>query len=89
MSRAKFEIGMNEKHTIEATASGWTSKVRIWVDGREITNTCKIGLANKPYKFQVGNTEVGNTERHEIEIKIGGMKAKFELFTDGMIFGNA
>jgi head-tail adaptor len=84
MSRARFEIGTNEKHTIEATASGWTSKVRIWVDGREITNTFKIGLANKSFKFQVGNTE-----RHEIEIKIGGTKTKFEFFNDGIIVGSA
>lgn len=81
--KTRFEVGQNEKHVVEVSASMWTALVEIMIDGREVTSTHQIGLSSKSYKFSVGDKE-----KHKVEAKIGGIVSPWvELFVDGKLLG--
>jgi len=85
VTKANWVIGETERHMIEVSASVWSGKVMIRVDGRDITSTYQIGVSNKSYKFTVGEKE-----RHDVEIRVGGLvNANFTLFVDGKLIGTA
>ena len=66
MTKAKFEIGENEKHTIIVNANPLLKYIRIEVDGEKVVNEANFQLL--PKKFQL---DVGNSEKHHLEISAG------------------
>jgi hypothetical protein len=83
--KARFEIGENEKHIIEVSASVWTGQVKIVVDGRTMAKTHQIGLSDASYRFPVGENE-----KHDVEVIVGGIvAARAELLVDGKRVGTA
>ena len=59
MTKAKFEIGETEKHTIIVNASALLKYIKIEVDGEKVVN--ESHFSSLPKKFQV---EVINTEKN-------------------------
>ena len=59
MTKAKFEIGETEKHTIIVNASALVKYIKIEVDGEKVVN--ESHFSSLPKKFQV---EVINTEKN-------------------------
>jgi hypothetical protein len=70
MGKDKFEIGVNEKHTIVVNASALLKQIKIEVDGQKVVN--ESHFTPMPKKFQL---EVGNTEKHQVEIEAGPFSA--------------
>ena len=66
MTKANFEIGENEKHTIVVNASALLKFVKIEVDGEKVVNEANFQPLAK--KFQL---DVGNSEKHHLEISAG------------------
>ena len=66
MTKAKFEIGEKEKHTIVVNASALLKFIRIEVDGEKVVNEANFQPLAK--KFQL---DVGNSEKHHLEISAG------------------
>ena len=66
MTKTKFEIGENEKHTIVVNASALLKYISIEVDGKKVVN--EAHFTPTPKKFQL---EVGSTEKHQVEIETG------------------
>ena len=76
MTKAKFEIGETEKHTIIVNASALLKYIKIEVDGEKVVN--ESHFSSLPKKFQV---EVINTEKNlrcakwkylDLDTKTGG-----------------
>jgi hypothetical protein len=66
MTKAKFEIGETEKHTIIVNSSALLKYIKIEVDGEKVVN--EANFQPLPKKFQL---EVGNSEKHHLEISAG------------------
>ena len=66
MTKAKFEIGETEKHTIIVNASALLKYIKIEVDGEKVVNEANFQPLAK--KFQL---DVGNSEKHHLEISAG------------------
>ena len=64
MTKAKFEIGETEKHTIIVNASALLKYIKIEVDGEKVVN--EANFQPLPKKFQV---EVINTEKNYARAK--------------------
>ena len=64
MTKAKFEIGENEKHTIIVNASALLKYIKIEVDGKKVVN--ESSFSSLPKKFQV---EALNTEKNYARAK--------------------
>ena len=83
--KARFEIGENEKHIIEVSASLWTGQVKIVVDGQTMAKKCQVGSSDESYRFSIGEKE-----KHDVEVIIGGIvTARAELLVDGKRVGTA
>jgi hypothetical protein len=77
MTKAKFEIGETEKHTIIVNASALLKYIKIEVDGEKVVN--EANFQPLPKKFQL---DVGNSEKHRLEISAGPF-SPIKLFVDG------
>jgi len=64
MTKAKFEIGETEKHTIIVNATALLKYIKIEVDGKKVVN--ESYFSSLPKKFQV---EVLNTEKNYARAK--------------------
>lgn len=76
MSKAKFEIGETEKHTIAVNANPFLKYIRIEVDGERVIDVANFQPSRK---FQL---DVGNQEVHNIEIDIRAL-TPIKLLVDG------
>ena len=63
MTKARFEIGENEKHTIIVNANPLLKYIPIEMDGKKIVNEPHFSPLPK---FQIG---VGNPEKHHVRAK--------------------
>jgi len=77
MTKAKFEIGENEKHTIIVNANPLLKYIKIEVDGKKVVN--EANFQPLPKKFQI---DVGTSEKHRVEISAGPF-SPIKLFVDG------
>ena len=77
MTKAKFEIGKTEKHTIIVNASALLKYIKIEVDGEKVVNESNFQPSAK--KFEL---DVGNSEKHHLEISAGPF-SPIILFVDG------
>ena len=77
MTKAKFEIGENEKHTIIVNANPLLKYIQIEVDGEKVVN--EANFSPLPKKFQI---DVGNSEKHHVEISAGPF-SPIKLLVDG------
>ncbi len=86
MTKARFEIGKEERHVIEVDAKSSISKVQVWVDGREIASKLFMRREDdKSVRFPVGERE-----QHNIQLSfkwpfIGS--ARIEMYVDGALLG--
>jgi hypothetical protein len=77
MTKAKFEIGKTEKHTIIVNASAFLKYIKIEVDGEKVVN--EANFQPFPKKFEL---DVGSSEKHHLEISAGPF-SPIKLFVDG------
>jgi hypothetical protein len=77
MTKAKFEIGENEKHTIIVNASAFLKYIKIEVDDGKVVN--ESNFQPLPKRFQL---DVGSSEKHHVEISAGPFST-IKLFVDG------
>ncbi len=77
MTKAKFEIGETEKHTIVVNASALLKFIKIEVDGEKVVNESNFQPLAK--KFEL---DVGSSEKHHLEISAGPF-TPITLFVDG------
>ena len=77
MTKAKFEIGEKEKHTIVVNASALLKFIKIEVDGEKVVNEANFQPLAK--KFEL---DVGSSEKHHLEISAGPF-SPITLFVDG------
>ena len=77
MTKVKFEIGENEKHTVTVNASALLKFIKIEVDGKKVVNEANFTPSAK--KFEL---DVGNAEKHHLEISAGPF-SPIKLFVDG------
>lgn len=83
MARILYEVGTEEKHTIEATYSYFTLILKVLVDGKEIISTYLRGsIRNRNwYRFSVGDRE-----KHDIGLVVSlSFTLKFKLYVDGKL----
>ena len=57
MTKAKFEIGETEKHTIIVNASALLKYIKIEVDGEKVVNESHFSSLPKKFHVEVINTE--------------------------------
>ena len=57
MTKAKFEIGENEKHTIIVNANPLLKYIRIEVDGEKVVNEANFQPLAKKFQLDVGSSE--------------------------------
>jgi hypothetical protein len=76
MSKAKFEIGENEKHLIDINANPFLKYIRIEVDGKRVIDVANFTPSRK---FQL---DIGESEKHQVEILIRAL-SPIKLFVDG------
>ena len=77
MTKAKFEIGENEKHNIIVNASALLKYIKIEVDGEKVVNEANFQPFPKKYHL-----ELGSSEKHHVEISAGPF-SPIKLFVDG------
>ena len=77
MTKAKFEIGETEKHTILVNNSLLMKHVTIEIDGEKVADESHFSPRGKKFQF-----DVGSSEKHHVEIIAGGF-ARTELIVDG------
>ena len=77
MTKAKFEVGETEKHTIVVNASALLKYIKIEVDGEKVVNEANFQPMAK--RFQL---EVGSSEKHHVEISAGPL-SPIKLWVDG------
>ncbi len=77
MTKAKFEVGETEKHTIVVNASALLKFIKIEVDGKKVVNEANFTPTAK--KFEL---DVGDSEKHHLEINAGPF-SPITLFVDG------
>jgi len=97
MAKAKFEIGSEEKHVIEVDSRGFPDKVKILVDGKELSSEKILGQSKtREADHILGLTlhsittkelqfSVGDREAHSVAVKLvkQGFGIKIELYVDG------
>lgn len=76
MSKAKFEIGDNEKHQVFVNANPLLKFIRIEVDGERVVNVANFQPSRK---FDL---EVGEKEKHKLEIHVRALTPT-KLLVDG------
>ncbi len=76
MSKARFEVGENEKHVIFVNANPLWKYIRVEVDGERVLNVANFTPTRKL------ELDVGNTEKHHLEIDIRAL-SPIKLFIDG------
>lgn len=76
MSKAKFEIGENEKHIININANPFLKYIRIEVDGERVVDVPNLIPSRK---FDL---EVGNPEKHKVDIYIRAL-SPIRMMVDG------
>ena len=79
MTKAKFEIGEKEKHTIIVNKNRLLKYISIEVDGKKVIN--EAYFSPTPKKFHL---EVGNTEKHQVEIETHPLAAT-TITVDGKV----
>ena len=78
MSTAKFEVGTEEKHIVEASFSPISGVFKVRLDGKQISSKMLLGSGKTSF-------DVGLKEKHTVEIKASGIAAsRLELFVDGV-----
>ncbi len=77
MSKAKFEIGDKEKHTIVVDNSIFWKRIIIEIDGEKVVNESHLTPTGKKFEF-----DVGSSEKHHVEISAGGF-SHTEVLVDG------
>ena len=77
MTKAKFEIGETEKHTIVVNASALLKFIKIEGDGKKVVNETNFQPSAKQFQL-----DVGNSEKHHLEISAGPF-SPIKLFVDG------
>lgn len=76
MATAKFEIGSQEKHVIEAIFSPLSGVLKVKLDGTQIAS--KMVFGSGKISFVVGQNEI-----HAVDVKASGIAgSKLELFVD-------
>lgn len=76
MSKAKFEVGDDEKHTVSVNANPFLKYIRVEVDGKRVINVANFTPTRKL------ELEVGESEKHHLEIDIRAL-TPIRLFVDG------
>lgn len=76
MVKAKFEIGVVEKHVIDVNANPFTKRIRIEVDGERVINVANFQPSRQ---FEI---DVGNLEKHHVQINIRAL-SPVKLLVDG------
>lgn len=76
MVKGKFEVGVDEKHTIFVNANPLFKFIRIEVDGERVVNVANFQPSRS---FEL---EVGNQEQHHVEIHIRAL-SPIHLLVDG------
>jgi len=77
MTKARFDVGENERHTIIVNASALLKYIRIEVDGEKVVDESNFQPLAK--KFQL---DVGSSEKHHVEVSAGPF-SPIRLFVDG------
>ncbi len=77
MTKARFEIGENEKHIVTIHASPILKYIKIEVDGVKVVD--EVNLQPLAKRFQL---DVGDAEKHHLEISAGPFSPT-HLFVDG------
>lgn len=78
MSKAKYEIGENEKHVIFVNASPFLKYIRIEVDGERVVNQANFQPFSKNFEL-----DIGDVEKHNVQISAGTLYP-IKLFVDGI-----
>jgi hypothetical protein len=66
MTKASFEVGEREKHTLTVDHDWLTKHIRIELDGEKLADEYYYSLSAKTWSFDVGTSEV-----HKVEVKLG------------------
>lgn len=77
VTKAKFEIGENEKHTIFVNNSLIMKHITIEIDGEKVADESHFSPTGKKFQF-----DVGSSEKHHVEISAGGF-SRTEVIVDG------
>ena len=78
MTGKRYEIGEKEKHLLEVDYSKWTGKVKLLLDGKELTEAQKFLGGRKSLEF-----EIGSLEKHKIVLNVAPQGNMFEVRVDG------
>lgn len=76
LSKAKFEVGENEKHLVAVNSNPFLKYIRVEVDGERVINVANF------QPFRKLELDVGETERHHLEIVLRAL-TPIKLFSDG------
>ena len=66
MTKASFEVGEREKHTLTVDYDWLTKHIRIELDGEKLADEYYYSLCAKTWSFDVGTSEV-----HKVEVRLG------------------
>ncbi len=78
VAKARFNVGVQEKHIVDVSYSILTGRLKVAVDNLPVSSGLHRGLS-KSIKFQVGKAE-----KHDVEIKASGLiDSSFEVYVDG------
>lgn len=80
MTGVTYKIGDKEKHLLEVDYSKWTGKIKLLLDGRELTDAQRFRGGEKMLEF-----EIGNVEKHKVELNVATYGNNFELRIDGKV----
>jgi len=103
MAKARLEIGVEEKHIIEVDSHGFPERVRVLVDGRELSSETILGqsltresdhrLGLKVHSIITKELQfsVGDRETHSVTVQLvkEGFGIKIELYVDGNLESTA
>lgn len=76
MSKAKFEVGVNEKHIVFVNANPVWKYIRVEVDGERVINVANLQPA------RTLELDVGESEKHHLEIILRALTPT-RLLVDG------
>lgn len=76
MSKATFEVGETEKHTVFVNANPLLKYIRVEVDGKRVVNVANFQPSRKI------ELDIGDLEPHHLEIDIRALSPT-RLFADG------
>jgi hypothetical protein len=77
MSKARFEVGVSEKHLVFVNANPILKYIRIEVDGERVVNEGNFQPFQKNFEL-----DVGKVEKHHLEISAGPF-SPIKLLVDG------